>query len=169
MAEQIAHILSGLSRELVTMCIAMLPVSELRGAIPWALAQPPIGGGLGWQEAYFYGVIGNIVPVIPLLLFLEPISNRLRRHPRGDAFFNWLFARTRRRGRMVERYKALGLMLFVAIPLPVTGAWTGTVAAFLFGIRFRHALPAVVGGILIAGVLVTLATLGVISFLGIVG
>ena len=93
MTEQIAHILSGLPSELVTVCIAMLPVSELRGAIPWALAQPPIGGGLGWQEAYLFAVIGNFCPVVPLLLFLEPVSNRLRRYPRWDAFFTWLFAR----------------------------------------------------------------------------
>ena len=69
---------------------------------------------------------------------------------------------------MIERYEALGLVLFVAIPLPVTGAWTGTVAAFIFGVRFRYALPAVVGGILIAGVVVTLASLGVISVFGLV-
>ena len=169
MADHIAHFLSGLPQELVTVLIAMLPISELRGAIPWALAQPPIGGGLTWPQAYFYAVIGNFVPVIPLLLFLGPASNRLRKYRIFDTFFHWLFARTRRRGRVVERYEALGLVLFVAIPLPVTGAWTGTVAAFLFGIRFWYALPAVIGGILIAGVVVTLASVGVISVFGLFG
>ncbi|MFQ6092637.1 MAG: COG2426 family protein, partial [bacterium] len=136
---------------------------------PWALARPPIGGGMGWPEAYLWAVTGNFVPVIPLLLFLEPASNWLRRYRIFDGFFSWLFARTRRRGRLVERYEALGLVLFVAIPLPVTGAWTGTVAAFIFGIRFSYALPAVLGGILIAGVVVTLASLGVISVFGLGG
>jgi len=147
------------TRELSTVFIAMLPISELRGAIPYAL-----GSGLGWQQAFFWAVLGNAIPVAPLLLFLEPISTFLsRRFPVFQRFFLWLFARTRRRGRVVERYEALGLAIFVAIPLPVTGAWTGTVAAFLFGIRFRYALPAILVGILTAGIVVTLASLGVIT------
>ena len=152
---QAAHI----PRELYTLFIAMLPVSELRGAIPYALS-----AGLSWQQSYFWAVLGNFIPVIPLLAFLGPISEALsRRFDLWRRFFDWLFARTRRRGKVVERYEALGLILFVAIPLPVTGAWTGTVAAFLFGIRFRYALPAILLGILLAGTVVTLASLGAIS------
>lgn len=151
--------LSHISQELSTVLIAMLPISELRGAIPYAL-----GRGMGWHQAYLWSVVGNFIPVIPLLLFLEPVSELLsRRYPFCQRFFRWLFARTRRRGRLVERYEALGLILFVGIPLPVTGAWTGTVAAFLFGVRFKYALPAIVLGILLAGTVVTLASLGVIS------
>ncbi len=146
-------------RELYTMLIAMLPVSELRGAIPYAL-----GSGLSWQQSYLWAVIGNFIPVIPLLLFLSPLSSALsRRFSLWRRFFDWLFARTRRRGNLVERYEALGLVLFVAIPLPVTGAWTGTVAAFLFGVRFKYALPAIILGILLAGTVVTLASVGIIS------
>jgi uncharacterized membrane protein len=151
--------LSHISRELSTFLIAMLPISELRGAIPYAF-----GRGMTWQQAYLWSVAGNFIPVIPLLLFLEPISELLsRKYPLCRRFFQWLFARTRKRGRLVERYEALGLILFVGIPLPVTGAWTGTVAAFLFGIRFRYALPAIILGILLAGTVVTLASLGVIT------
>jgi uncharacterized membrane protein len=146
-------------RELSTVIIAMLPVSELRGAIPFAL-----GNGLSWQQAYGWAVLGNLLPVVPLLLFLEPMSIFLsRRYPVCDRFFQWLFTRTRRRGKVVERYEALGLILFVAIPLPVTGAWTGTVAAFLFGVRFKYALPSIAMGILLAGTVVTLASLGLIK------
>ena len=79
-----------------------------------------------------------------------------------DRFLAALFARTRRRSRVVERYEALGLILFVAIPLPVTGAWTGMLAAFLFGVRRRYAIPAIACGILIAGAVVTLAVQGVL-------
>jgi uncharacterized membrane protein len=137
----------------------MLPVSELRGAIPYALST-----GLSWQQSYFWAVLGNFIPVIPLLLFLGPLSEALsRRFDLFRRFFDWLFTRTRRRGKVVERYEALGLILFVAIPLPVTGAWTGTVAAFLFGVRFRYALPAILLGILLAGTVVTLASLGAIT------
>ena len=151
--------LSNIPRELSTVFIAMLPISELRGAIPYAL-----GHGMGWHQAYFWAVVGNFIPVIPLLLFLDPISTLLsRRYPLCQRFFCWLFARTRRRGRLVERYETLGLILFVGIPLPVTGAWTGTVAAFLFGVRFKYALPAILLGILLAGAVVTLTALGLIT------
>jgi len=143
----------------VVVFIATLPVVELRGAIPWALSV----GGLGWPEAYALAVVGNMIPVVPLLALLGPISEFLSRYRYTGRFFEWLFARTRRRGRVVEKYRALGLCLFVAVPLPVTGAWTGTAAALVFGIPFRYALPAVAAGVLIAGAIVTLASLGVIS------
>jgi len=165
MIEHLVHFFGGLPREVVTLLLSMLPIAELRGAIPWALAQPPVGGGLSWQTAYVYAVIGNFIPVIPILLLLDPVSGWLRRFKSFDRFFNWLFARTRKRGQMIEKYEALGLILFVGIPLPVTGAWTGAVAAFLFGIRFRYAVPCILLGILLAGVIVTLASLGIFSIL----
>ena len=166
MKEQFVAYLDWLPPEITTILIAMVPIFELRGAIPWALAAPPIGGGLTWQSAYLYAIIGNFIPVIPILLWIEPVSNWLRRFKIFDRFFDWLFARTRKRAQKnIERYEALGLILFVGIPLPVTGAWTGALAAFIFGIKFRRAILCITGGILIAGVVVTLVSLGVISFL----
>jgi len=141
----------------------MLPISELRGAIPYAITI----GGMPWQEAYVLSVIGNFVPVIPILFLLDPVSRYLRRFTAFDRFFEWLFARTRRRGKLIERFEALGLILFVAVPLPITGAWTGCVAAFLFGVRRPLAIVSILAGILIAGAVVTLATTGIISFWGI--
>ena len=167
MIQSVIHFLRNVPKEAITFIIATLPISELRGAIPWALAAPPVGGGLSWQSAYVFAVLGNFLPVIPILLFLEPIANFLRRYRLFDKFFAWLFARTRRKGKLIEKYEALGLILFVAIPLPVTGAWTGTVAAFIFGIELKYAVPCILLGILLAGVIVTLASLGVINFLGI--
>lgn len=152
-----------ISPRIWTVFIATLPVSELRGAIPVALAR-----GLKWQEAYVLAVIGNFIPVIPILLLLERVSNWLmERYAIWNRFFTWLFNRTRRKGKIVERFEAVGLMFFVAIPLPVTGAWTGCVAAFIFKIPLRLAIPMILCGILIAGVVVTLASLGVITFFGI--
>ena len=168
MLETILGQLKNLPAEAITMIIATLPIAELRGAIPWALASAPVGGGLSWQSAYVFAVIGNFVPVVPILLLLEPISNTLRRFNTFDRFFEWLFHRTRTRGQVIEKYKALGLILFVGIPLPVTGAWTGAVAAFLFGIPLKYAIPCIIAGILLAGVVVTLACMGVIGFIGIV-
>jgi uncharacterized membrane protein len=165
MVDKLLAWLSGSPHEVVTLVLSTLPVSELRGAIPYAITI----GGMSWQKAYVIAVIGNFLPVIPIVLLIGPVSEYLRRVGAFDRFFDWLFARTRRKGKLIERFEVLGLILFVAIPLPVTGAWTGSVAAFIFGVRKRVAFPAILCGILIAGVVVTLATTGVISFWGVGG
>ncbi len=162
MRDSIFEFLSSFSPEVATFVIAMLPISELRGAIPYGITI----GGLSWQEAYVLAVIGNFVPVLPILCYIGPVSDKLRRIRLFDRFFDWLFARTRRKGKLIERFEVLGLVLFVAIPLPVTGAWTGTLAAFLFGVRKKLAIPSIILGICIAGAVVTLATTGVVRFWG---
>ena len=142
--------------------LSALPITELRGAIPLALTiyKMPI------LQAYIFAVLGNIVPAIFLLLFLKPFSEYLRRWYFFDIFFEWLFKRTRWNNQeKFEKYGALFLLFFVAIPFPATGAWTGSVAAFIFGIRFWYAFPTIVGGVMIAGVIVTLTSLGIISFI----
>ena len=141
--------------------LGALPVSELRGAIPAAIAF-----GFSPLKAYCIAFIGNTLPVIPLLFLLEPVSNLLRKLPVFNSFFNWLFERTRKKAALVEKFEALGLILFVAIPLPITGAWTGCVAATLFKVRFRYAFPAILLGIAIAGAVVIALTLAGKSILG---
>ena len=163
MSESIIHALSTVSPKVITFILATLPVSELRGAIPYAVTL----GNLSWQQAYIIAVIGNFVPVIPILYLVGPVSKFLRKNRTFDRFFEWLFTRTRKRGKVIERFETIGLTLFVAIPLPITGAWTGSLAAFLFGVRKPLAIPAILLGICIAGVVVMLASLGVISFWGI--
>jgi len=160
MAEQIAELFIGIPANWITFFISMLPIVELRGAIPWALTF----GGLNWQQAFLWAIIGNFIPIIPLILLLEPVSKWLRKIKIFDRFFEWLFSRTQRRGeKVMQKYKAFGLAIFVGIPLPGTGIWTGAVAAFIFAIPFRLALPAIIGGMLFAGVMVTLASVGVIG------
>ena len=139
---------------LATVLIATLPVFELRGAIPFALA---IGEPV--FRTYILAVFGNLIPVIPLLLFLKPVSEYLRRFRLWHKFFEWLFKRTERRAEAVRRYEALGLIIFVAIPLPMTGAWTGSIAASLFKIKMKYALPCICIGVLIAGAVVTMVWL----------
>lgn len=147
--------------ELVTvLAVAALPVSELRGAIPLAI------GVYGFDPvtAYLVGVLGNMLPVPILLKLVDPMTALLRRSVLCDRFLNWLFARTRKRhSPMIERLGALALVLIVAIPLPATGAWTGALIAYLFGVPFRYAFPLIAVGVCLAGVVVTLATLGVIT------
>jgi len=161
MIQEIVEFLNGLfPPEVVTIIVAALPVSELRGSIPLALGVFHFSVG----KAYLLSIIGNLIPVIPLLLFLESVSKWMsERFNWADKFFNWLFVRTKKRGKLVEKYGAIGLIFFVAIPLPVTGAWTGCVAAFLFGIRRLWSTLSIANGVLIAGVIVTLASLGVIK------
>jgi len=137
-------------QELTVLITAALPVSELRGAIPLGMSM-----GLPLPKVLVLSIIGNLLPVIPLLLFLSPVSEKLRRFKLWHRFFEWLFKRTEKRADIVQRYEALGLMLFVAIPLPITGAWTGCAAATLFKIKFRYAFPAIIAGVLIASVIVT--------------
>ncbi len=147
--------LSDIPPWLATIIIGGLPVAELRGAIPIALGVY----GMDAPTAFILSVIGNTLPVIPLLLFLDPVSSYLRRYGIFDRFFDWLFTRTHHKhSDNFEKYGTLALTLFVAIPLPVTGAWTGCAAAFVFGIRFRNALLAIISGIIIAGIIVTTIT-----------
>jgi len=117
--------------------------------------------GMDPWTAYIVAVIGNMLPVVPLLLFLESVSTYLRRWVFWDVFFNWLFTRTyHRHNGKFERYGIIALLFFVAIPLPVTGAWTGCAAAFVFGIQFRHAFLAILGGVMLSGIIVTSIVLG---------
>ena len=150
MIEEALKSFSQFPKDVNTFIIAMLPVFELRGAIPYALSS-----GISIQRALIISILGNLVPVVPVLFFLEPVSNFLRRFWIFKKFFNWLFERTRRRSHLVERFETIGLILFVAIPLPVTGAWTGCVAASLFKIRLRYAFLAIATGVCIAGLIVT--------------
>lgn len=148
--------------ELKTIFIAMSPVVELRGAIPVALFQYHLSP---WS-AFFFSVLGNMIPTFFLLLCLEKVS----------AFFssksflfektiNWFFERTRKKhSNKFNRSKELALMLFVAVPLPLTGAWTGSVCAFLFDIPFPRSLLMIFGGVIIAGIIVSLISLGIINF-----
>lgn len=149
MLEQITNSLVSFNKEIAVVALGAMPVSELRGALPLALAL-----GFSPLKAYILAFIGNLLPVIPLLFLLQPVASKLRHIKIFERFFDWLFERTRRKATLIEKFEALGLILFVAIPLPVTGAWTGCVAATLFKIRFRYALLAIVLGVVIAGFIV---------------
>ncbi len=144
--------------ELYTILLAASPIVELRGAIPIAVGF----FHFWWGKALLLSLIGNILPVFPLLWFWENLSQKISEtSPLMNRFFHWLFSRTRRKfqGKW-KRWGKAALTLFVALPLPFTGAWTGTIAAFLFGIEKREAFLLISGGVLIAGIIVTILTLG---------
>jgi len=146
---------SGFPNWLEVLAFAASPISELRGAIPWAILKHHFP----WYYAFSLAVIGNLLPVPFILLFLNTFSRLLSKIGIFEKMLHWLFERTRRRGKIITRYEHIGLVLFVAIPLPVTGAWTGSLIAVLFGLKFKHAFLSIFIGILIAGVIVTCATL----------
>ncbi len=132
---------------------AMLPIGELRLAIPLAI----VHFEMPWQQAFFYAVLGNLAPVVPLLLGLGLASRMLTSfsNPLGR-FLQWRESRLRSSyGARFQRYGAIALLPIVAIPLPLTGAWSGCLAAWAFQIPFRKAFPAIAGGVLISGVIVT--------------
>ena len=144
-------IASGVAKELIVVIIAALPIIELRGALPVAinLFQMP------WYWAFCLSVIGSLLPVPILLLFFESITRVISKVAVGKRLVDWVLERTRRHGAVIERYERIGLILFVAIPLPVTGAWTGSIAAFLLGMKFNYAFLSILCGLIIAGAIVT--------------
>jgi len=146
------------------MIVGALPISELRGAIPLGLYF-----GMPLYKAFWLSIIGNIIPVAPALFLFEPVSNALRKFKLWARFFDWLFERTKKNSDSIQKFEALGLAIFVAIPLPMTGAWSGVVAASLFRIRFRYAFIAILAGVIAAGlIVVTLCSLGIMSWRAIV-
>ena len=142
------------NKEVLVFILGMMPVSELRGAIPAGLAM-----GLPLKNVLLLAIAGNLVPVIPMLLLFEPVSARIRKLRLFKKFFDWFFERTRKKADLIEKYEVLGLAIFVGIPLPITGAWTGCVAATMFKIKFKYALPAIIAGIITAALIVTAACL----------
>ena len=160
----ILQYLDQLPKELLVMIVSALPVSELRGAIPLALSL-----GMPLIKAFWLSVLGNCLIVAPALFLFEPVTNILRKFKIWARFFDWVFERTKRNSDSIQKYEALGLAIFVAIPLPMTGAWSGVIAASLFKIRFRYAFLAIVAGIICAGLIVAaLCTLGILSWKAVV-
>lgn len=152
----------GMGRGIATFLVSMLPIVELRGAIP-------VGVGLGlpvWMAALI-AMAGNILPVPFIIAFVRTVMDWLRdRSARAARFVAWLEAKgTGEKADKVRQAKFWGLLAFVAIPLPGTGAWTGALIASLLNMRMKQALPPIVLGVLIAGVIISLATAGVVRLL----
>ena len=156
MREAVAELLSQfLSSNGVVFILSMLPISELRGAMIYAASvDVPL------HVALPLSIIGNLIPVLPILLLLDPVSRWCSRFSIGERFFNWVFERARTKSEKVKRYETFGLTIFVCIPLPVTGAWTGAAIAFVLGLKKRNAFLAITAGVVIAGVIMTVIAYG---------
>lgn len=149
--------------ELATFFMAMIPITELRASIPvaiWFFQLSPL-------TAYLISVLGDVLPAIFILYILGPVSQFLiTRSILARKFFDWWFARVQRKfEKKYAKWGAFALVIFVGIPLPFTGTWTGAVAAWLFGIKYRIAIFAIILGALLAGFIITMASLGAFSFI----
>ena len=148
-----------------TMLVSLVPLSELRGGLPF-------GGALGlpYYLAFPAAVAGNIIPAPFIIVYIRRIFQwKRRRIPRLNGMVDRLERKAHLKGEKVTRYQYLGLWLFVAIPLPGTGAWTGALAAAFLEMRPRKALPAVILGVLTAGCIMLLLThVGINLFSGMI-
>ena len=148
---------------LFTMLVSMIPVIELRGGLPFGVAL-----GLPYYLAFPAAVIGNLIPAPFIIVYIRRIFEVMRKYlPSLNGLVDKLEKKAHLKGQKVQRYQYLGLWLFVAIPLPGTGAWTGCLAAAFLGMRLKKAMPAVVLGVLTAGcIMLGLTHVGINLFSG---
>ena len=139
MIEAIEAYLAGINHELAVFLISMFPIVELRGAIPFGVAL-----GVGWRSVYFLSVLGNVIPAPFIILFFRPVIEYLEKTKLFGKLASKIKNRANSKVKDVNRYKMLGICLFVAIPLPGTGAWTGAAISALMKMRLKHALPMII-------------------------
>ena len=145
----------------MTFLISMVPVLELRGAIPAGVA-----GGLTPLAAMVIAMVGNLVPIPFLILFTRRVLNWLKTVEFLHPFVVKLETRAAEKSQIVLKYASVGLCILVAIPLPGTGAWTGALVAAILNLRLKKAMPAIILGVIIAGFIVTCLTYGATHLLG---
>lgn len=148
-------------RYAITFIISMLPIVELRGSIPVGL----LAYNIPWYWCYILSVIGNLLPIPFILIFIKKLIAWFKTTKHLNKVGTWLEAKAEKNTAKIQKYETFGLMLFVAIPLPMTGAWTGALVAALTGMKFKNAMISVICGVLIAGVIVTLICTGALKFL----
>ena len=140
----------------LTILVSMLPVVELRGGIPFGVA-----AGLPVWAAFIAAVIGNLIPVPFIIVYIRRILQWMRKRlPRLNSVVDALERKAHLKGEKVTKYKYLGLFILVAIPLPGTGAWTGSLAAAFLDMPLRRAIPSIIAGVLIAGLAIGLLAHG---------
>jgi len=145
-------------RFIATFFISMVPVIELRGGLPYG-----IGFGLEYPLALTAALLGNMVPVPFIVVYISRIFKWLRSHFKAmDSFITKLETKAHLKGETVKKYGPLGLLIFVAIPLPGTGAWTGALVAALLDMDLKRSVPCIFLGVCIAAAIITVVTYGVI-------
>ena len=131
--------------------LSMLPITELRGSIPWAIKFY----SLTVAEIVMLSIIGNILIGVLILYALGPIMEILSKNRIFNRLLTYIFKRTKKKGKIIYLLKFYGLILFVGIPMPLTGVWTGSLAAYLFGLSRKKSIIAITAGVLISSFIVT--------------
>lgn len=143
---------------MATVILAAMPVGELRLALPVAI----FGFKMPALPALFWSVFGNMIPSTLILLYADKFHAFLQKRSHLKIAQHWVkqLSRAQDKFKEYEKYGLIGLMLFIGVPLPMTGAWTGSLAAFILGIQFRHSWPYVFGGVVISGLITLAFTVG---------
>jgi uncharacterized membrane protein len=149
--------------ELLIFLISASPVVELRGAIPLGMAK-----GMDLGTVLMFSFLGNLLPVIPLLFFLRWMTIRLEKIKGLGKLLDWWFKKVEKKSKVVEKYGFWGLVLFVSVPFPGTGAWTGSAAATLLNFKVWRAFCAIVLGVILAAVYVTTIYYVTVGALGLI-
>ena len=132
----------------------MIPITELRLSIPIGLLEY----NLNWIYVFIVSIAGNFIICIPIVYGFKYFEKLFKKNYYSNKFLHWIFRRTRSKGKVINLYKYYGIILFVGIPLPLTGAWTGCLASYLFGFSRKKSLIAILIGLVISASLVTLIT-----------
>ena len=156
MIEAIENFLISINPSFGVFAVSMVPIIELRGAIPLG-----IGLDLNWFWVYMISVIGNLLPVPFVILLVRPIIEWLVHSKMFGKLGKWLDERTKKKTENMTKYKKWGLFIFVAVPLPGTGAYTGAMIAGMLNMRLKDALPAIISGVLVAGIAMLAISCGV--------
>ena len=156
MIELLETYLSAINKDFAVFVVSMLPIVELRGAIPFGIE----GLDMNWLRVFLISVFGNMIPVPFVIWIIRPLIEWLLKSKMFSKVGKWIDERTKRKSESVTKYKKLGLFILVAIPLPGTGAWTGATVAGLLDMRLKDALPAIFAGVITAGILVIGITYG---------
>lgn len=161
MGSILRELLDFLSIELTVILTAALPIIEVRGAIPVGISL-----GLTPIHSFFLSLIGSIIPVPFILFTIRPIFNYLRKTKTFKKLVYNLTNRSMAKSGSIQKYGVWGLLVFVAIPLPGTGVWSGSLIAALLDMRFKWAFPAIFVGNVIAGILIMALSHGVVNVFG---
>ena len=143
---------------IITFLMSMVPVIELRGALPSGVAM-----GLTPWTAFIVSVIGNMVPVTFIILFIRRLLDWMKKFDAFRRIAEKLEEKAKKHEDKIVKYEALGLFILVALPLPGTGAWTGSLVAAIFDLRLRNAVPVIFAGVITAGLIVLFITYGVVT------
>lgn len=161
-AQSIVNALDGkIAPELIAFIVSLLPVLELRGGLIAAKLM-----NIEFWKAFVICYVGNMLPIPFILLFIRKIFNFLKHFKKFEKLIDKLEARSLRKADKVKKYRLWGLFLFVAIPLPGTGAWTGALVADIFDIRIKHSLPVIAVGVFVAGIIISALSYGLFGALG---